>query len=245
MDYWHSYNLKTARHTRLLKEQAGINKFVNRTARHYWILILFIEINLRLYLNCYLFPMPKLNYSNLWTYDLYGPLLNALMRANPFRGQIHNLGKWEGVGPWKLRLFGPCEIASNLQANAIWGPKKSIFPGPYPLPLAQVMDLPASKALNTGPFQSQVNGYFYVHELPGPIDRLWGRVREHSALNLYCHTAPSPSAVNLNHQTYWKSTGNCNIHKGTLWYIKCTVRRLAYSLDNGWGGMSVACISLL
>jgi hypothetical protein len=31
------------------------------------------------------------------------------------------------------------------------GPKKSRFPGPNPLPLAQVMDLPASKALHTWP----------------------------------------------------------------------------------------------
>jgi hypothetical protein len=33
-------------------------------------------------------------------------------------------------------------------------------------------------------------------------------------------TALGESEVNLNHKTYYKSTGNCNVHKGTLRYIK-------------------------
>jgi hypothetical protein len=41
------------------------------------------------------------------------------------------------------------------------------FPGPNPLPLAQVMDLPASKALRTGPYQSEV--VLYTHRSP-----FWG-----------------------------------------------------------------------
>jgi hypothetical protein len=34
------------------------------------------------------------------------------------------------------------------------GPKKVSIPGPNPIPLALVMDLPASKALRTGPYKS-------------------------------------------------------------------------------------------
>ncbi len=44
----------------------------------------------------------------LYTYDLYGPVRNAFDA-----GSIHFAGKWEGVGPWKSRLFGPCEMASS------------------------------------------------------------------------------------------------------------------------------------
>jgi hypothetical protein len=36
----------------------------------------------------------------------------------------------------------------------IISPKTSIFPGPNPIPLALVMDLPASKALRTGTYKS-------------------------------------------------------------------------------------------
>jgi hypothetical protein len=36
----------------------------------------------------------------LCNYDLYGPVRNAFDA-----GSIHYLGKWEGVGPWKLRVF--------------------------------------------------------------------------------------------------------------------------------------------
>jgi hypothetical protein len=40
-------------------------------------------------------------------------------------------------------------LTSRLDAISK-GPKKSRFPGPSPLPLALVMDLPASKPLRTG-----------------------------------------------------------------------------------------------
>ncbi len=45
--------------------------------------------------------------SYLYTFDLYSPLRNAFDV-----GSIHYEGKWEGV-VWKLRIFGPCEMASN------------------------------------------------------------------------------------------------------------------------------------
>jgi hypothetical protein len=38
--------------------------------------------------------------SYLCTYDLHGPVHNAFDA-----GSIHYEGKWEGVGPWKSRLF--------------------------------------------------------------------------------------------------------------------------------------------
>jgi len=37
------------------------------------------------------------------------------------------------------------------------GPKKYRFPGPNPHPLALVMDLPESKALFKGPYESKVH----------------------------------------------------------------------------------------
>ncbi len=42
--------------------------------------------------------------------------------------------------------------------------KKSRFPLPSPLPLATVMDSPASKALLTGPYQTEVHRYFITVE---------------------------------------------------------------------------------
>jgi hypothetical protein len=44
----------------------------------------------------------------LANYTIYtSTYIMLLMRSCPLRG------KWEGVGPWKLRLFGPCEMASS------------------------------------------------------------------------------------------------------------------------------------
>jgi hypothetical protein len=46
---------------------------------------------------------------------IYAPMIymalciRFLMRAE----QIHYEGKWEGVGPWKSRLFWSCEMASS------------------------------------------------------------------------------------------------------------------------------------
>jgi hypothetical protein len=74
----------------------------------------------------------------------YGPLINTdlyvmlLMRANPLQEQV-------GEG-WALEIEQSGDV------------KKLGFPGPNPLPLAQVMDLPASKALHTGGYQSEVHG---------------------------------------------------------------------------------------
>jgi hypothetical protein len=79
------------------------------------------------------------------------PYVMLLMWETPLRGQAG--------GGWALEVetfFEPCEMASSRQASVIWGLKKSRFPGPNPLPLAQVMDSPALKALHTRPYQSEV-----------------------------------------------------------------------------------------
>ncbi len=55
-------------------------------------------------------------------------------------------------------------IYAPIIYTAIWGPKKSRFPGPKPLPLAQVMDMHASKTLCTGLYKSYVHRWFYVKE---------------------------------------------------------------------------------
>jgi hypothetical protein len=63
-----------------------------------------------------------------------------------------------GMGPWKSRLsWALCNGIEQL-GECHLGPKKLGFPGPNPLPLAQVMDLPARRALSTGPYESEVHG---------------------------------------------------------------------------------------
>jgi hypothetical protein len=71
-----------------------------------------------------------------------------------------------GLGPDNQDFLGPCEMASSGQVSAIWGSKKSRLPGPNTLPLAQVIDLHASKTLLTGPYKSWVHRKFYIQELP-------------------------------------------------------------------------------
>jgi hypothetical protein len=53
-----------------------------------------------------------------------------------------------GRGALEILTFSGPQMALAWRLDAIsQGPKKSWFPGPNPLPLALVMDLPASKAL--------------------------------------------------------------------------------------------------
>ncbi len=49
-----------------------------------------------------------------------------------------------GVGPSNRDFLGP------VKWHHVVGAQKSLVQGPTPLPLAKVMDLPASKALRTG-----------------------------------------------------------------------------------------------
>jgi hypothetical protein len=52
--------------------------------------------------------VPRDFISYLCTYDLYGPVPNA--------GSIHYEGKWEGVGPWKSRLFWALQVPFQGQS---------------------------------------------------------------------------------------------------------------------------------
>jgi hypothetical protein len=51
----------------------------------------------------------KVSNSYLCTYDLYA--FDA--------GSIYYAGKWEGVGPWKSRLFWACEMSPNYTPGKI------------------------------------------------------------------------------------------------------------------------------
>ncbi len=51
--------------------------------------------------------------------------VKAIYVGNAFDvGKSMTRASGRGVGPWKSRLFGPCEMASSRQASAIWAPKK-------------------------------------------------------------------------------------------------------------------------
>jgi hypothetical protein len=72
---------------------------------------------------------------------IYGPMIYTapyvmlLMRADTLRGRSMDLEIKTFLGP----------VKRYRAVRHIWGPKKSRFPEPNPLPLGQVMDLPASK----------------------------------------------------------------------------------------------------
>ncbi len=80
---------------------------------------------------------------------LYSPVPNAFGA-----GKSITMASGRG-GPGNRDFFGPCEMALSSQESAIQDPTKLRFPGPNPLPLAQVMDFPASKALCTEDFIDQ------------------------------------------------------------------------------------------
>jgi hypothetical protein len=71
--------------------------------------------------------------------------------------RLYSIASVERLDCWNAMpnvVFGP-QMALALRLDPIsQGPKKSRFPVPNPLPLAQVMDLDASKALRTGPYKS-------------------------------------------------------------------------------------------
>jgi hypothetical protein len=66
---------------------------------------------------------------------IYGPMLyTALYVMLLIQSDTRTLRGQVG-GSWALEIktfFGTCEIASSGKACAIWGPKKSSFPGPHP-----------------------------------------------------------------------------------------------------------------
>jgi hypothetical protein len=73
-----------------------------------------------------------------------------LMQANPLRGKVGG-----GLGPGSQDFLGPVHRA--VRRVPFGAQKSQDFQGPTPLPLSQVMELPASKSLCTGPYQSEVH----------------------------------------------------------------------------------------
>ncbi len=115
------------------------------------------------------FRVLALHLNYLCTYDLYSPVhigLDACISITRTSGR--------GLGPENWKFFGPCKITSSRRA--IWGPKISRFPGPNPFPLAQIMDMHASKTLCTRLYNNRCIGGFMhkkpTREVSGPI--LWG-----------------------------------------------------------------------
>jgi hypothetical protein len=88
--------------------------------------------------------------STVCIHDLYGRVCNV------FDACIFITRENErGFGPGNRDFFGLCEMASSRAVRRVsWSPKKPRFPGPNPLPLAQVMHLHASNTLRTGPYKS-------------------------------------------------------------------------------------------
>ncbi len=57
---------------------------------------------------------------------IYGPMIHPTPLNAFDAGKSFTRGKWEGVGPWKSRLFWALWKASSCQASAIWGSKVEI-----------------------------------------------------------------------------------------------------------------------
>jgi hypothetical protein len=69
------------------------------------------------------------------------PCVMYLLRADTLRGQVG-----EGLALEIESFWASCNGIEPI-CECHLGPKNSRFPGPNPLPLAQVMDLPASKII--------------------------------------------------------------------------------------------------
>ncbi len=74
---------------------------------------------------CHLQIWELFNNNYLCTYDLYGPMRNAFDA-----GSIHYFGKWEGG--WALEIEFFCEMATSLEAIAIWGTLRGPTPSSGP-----------------------------------------------------------------------------------------------------------------
>ncbi len=103
----------------------------------------------------------KIYNSYLRTYDLYGTVCNAFDA-----GKSITRASGRGLGPGNQEFFGPCEMHGiEPSGECRLGPKKVEISMAKLLPLALVMDFPASKALRKWRYQSEVLRQFYVHDL--------------------------------------------------------------------------------
>jgi hypothetical protein len=114
------------------------------------------KANLKAYVVCHIYA------SYLWTFDLYGPVpvyIMLLMQANPLRGQVGR--------SWALEIktfLGPVKWHRAVRQVPFGAQKSRDFQGPTPLPLPQVMDLPASQAL----INQMSTGSFLYMSFQGP-----------------------------------------------------------------------------
>jgi hypothetical protein len=75
----------------------------------------------------------KINY--LCTYDLYSPVHNGLDACLSI-----TRASGRGLGRGNQEFIGPCEMALSRYRRVPFGVQKNLrFPGPNPLPLAQVL----------------------------------------------------------------------------------------------------------
>jgi hypothetical protein len=87
-----------------------------------------------------------------------------LMRANPLRGQVG--------GGWALEvdtLLGPVKWHRAVRRACCLEPENLRLLGPDPLPLAQVMDFPASKHNVQGNINQRSIGSFMYMSFKGPV----------------------------------------------------------------------------
>ncbi len=78
----------------------------------------------------------------LCSYDLYGPVRNAFDAVS-----IPNESKWEGVGPWKSRLFWALWNGIKPIGKCPWGPKKALLAFLLLLPPPSVTGISASAGI--------------------------------------------------------------------------------------------------
>jgi hypothetical protein len=72
---------------------------------------------------------------------------------NAFDAGSFHVGKWEGVEPWKSRVFlGPLK-RHRADRREPFRAQRTRVPGPNPYPLAKIMDAARNKSstLRTGP----------------------------------------------------------------------------------------------
>jgi hypothetical protein len=67
------------------------------------------------------------------------------------------------VGPGNGDFFGPCETASSRKASAIWGPKRSPFPGPNPLQLSKWICLHQKHYMQGRVSQRSIGSFMYMN----------------------------------------------------------------------------------
>jgi hypothetical protein len=155
--------------------------------------------------------------------------------------------KWEGVGPWKSRLFGALWNDMEPLGKCQLGPKKVRISRAHPTPTCPHQKCSVQGCINQRSIGSlmYLSSHWWLQQVNSRAHSsavsyvVKGEgVQCSKSFLLYCRTASErvqcskfsyrtaspPSAVNLKHKTYYKSTENCNVHKGKLRNIKSLIR---------------------